>query len=145
MASKYLVEIGRVVLIDFGPDSGKLAVIVDVIDQNRALIDGTPSGVKRQAIQFKRIRLTKFKLPISFGTSSAIVQREWKKLQIDENFAKTKVAMHLRQRKMKSSMTDFDRFKLYKTRQRYNRIVNKKFLLLKSKSKAKTEKSKSKK
>ncbi|KAI7686932.1 60S ribosomal protein L14 [Sarcoptes scabiei] len=127
MASKYLVEIGRVVLIDFGPDSGKLAVIVDVIDQNRALIDGTPSGVKRQAIQFKRIRLTKFKLPISFGTSSAIVQREWKKLQIDENFAKTKVAMHLRQRKM------------------YNRIVNKKFLLLKSKSKAKTEKSKSKK
>lgn len=30
-----LVEIGRVAFIAFGPDEGKLCVIVDVIDQNR--------------------------------------------------------------------------------------------------------------
>jgi hypothetical protein len=29
------VEIGRVAMIAFGPDAGKLAVIIDVIDQNR--------------------------------------------------------------------------------------------------------------
>jgi len=29
------VEIGRVVMIQFGPDAGKLATIVDVVDQNR--------------------------------------------------------------------------------------------------------------
>ncbi|KAF9405525.1 hypothetical protein BGZ94_003488, partial [Podila epigama] len=30
-----VVEIGRVVMINYGPDAGKLAVIVDVIDHNR--------------------------------------------------------------------------------------------------------------
>lgn len=29
------VEVGRVAYISYGPDAGKLAVIVDVIDQNR--------------------------------------------------------------------------------------------------------------
>lgn len=32
---KRLVEIGRVALINSGPDEGKLCVIVDVVDQNR--------------------------------------------------------------------------------------------------------------
>jgi hypothetical protein len=32
---KRFVEIGRVVLVNNGPDAGKLAVIVDVLDQNR--------------------------------------------------------------------------------------------------------------
>ncbi|KAJ3340211.1 hypothetical protein HDU93_007301 [Gonapodya sp. JEL0774] len=30
-----LVEVGRVVLLNYGPDAGKLAVIVDIIDHNR--------------------------------------------------------------------------------------------------------------
>jgi len=29
------VEVGRVVLINYGEDAGKLALILDVIDQNR--------------------------------------------------------------------------------------------------------------
>jgi len=29
------IELGRVVLIQYGPDAGKLATIVDVVDQNR--------------------------------------------------------------------------------------------------------------
>lgn len=29
------VEIGRIVLIQYGPDAGKLATIVDIVDQNR--------------------------------------------------------------------------------------------------------------
>lgn len=32
------VEIGRVAYISYGPDAGKLAVIVDVIDQNRVCL-----------------------------------------------------------------------------------------------------------
>ena len=32
---KRSVEIGRVALINSGPDEGKLCVIVDVVDQNR--------------------------------------------------------------------------------------------------------------
>lgn len=29
------MEVGRVVLVNYGPDAGKLAVIVEVIDLNR--------------------------------------------------------------------------------------------------------------
>jgi ribosomal protein L14E/L6E/L27E len=29
------VQLGRVVLLSYGPDSGKLAVILDIVDSNR--------------------------------------------------------------------------------------------------------------
>ena len=35
---KRFVEVGRVALINSGPDEGKLCVIVDVVDQNRVSI-----------------------------------------------------------------------------------------------------------
>ncbi|KAH9407594.1 60S ribosomal protein L14, partial [Tyrophagus putrescentiae] len=133
--SKYLVEIGRVALVDFGPDAGKLVTIVDVIDQNRALVDGTPGGVTRQAIQFKRLRLTKFRLDIPHGTSSKVVKKAYAAQEIDSKFASTPLAIRLKQRSLKAAMTDFDRFKLYKAKQQYNRIVNTKLALLKSKGK----------
>ncbi|XP_027196727.2 protein-S-isoprenylcysteine O-methyltransferase-like isoform X2 [Dermatophagoides pteronyssinus] len=135
MPTKYLVQIGRVALINFGQDAGKLVTIVDIVDQNRALIDGTSTGVPRQAIPFKRLRLTKFRLRIPYGTSSKNIQKIWKENEIEKKFGETKLALRLKQQQLKSNMTDFDRFKLYKTKQRYNRIVDKKFALLKFKSK----------
>lgn len=38
--SRY-VEIGRVALINYGPDAGKLVVITDVIDSNRVRLQTT--------------------------------------------------------------------------------------------------------
>jgi large subunit ribosomal protein L14e len=38
MPFKRYVEIGRVALINFGEDYGKLVVITDVVDQNRVSI-----------------------------------------------------------------------------------------------------------
>ena len=35
---KRFVQVGRVILINAGPDSGKLATIVDVLDQNRVFM-----------------------------------------------------------------------------------------------------------
>lgn len=91
--------------------------IVDVIDQNRALVDGTPSGVPRQPVQFKRLRLTKFVLPIAFATSSKNVKKQWAEAKIDEKYAATKLAKQLASQARKASLTDFERFKLYKTKQ----------------------------
>ena len=61
---KRFVEIGRVVLISYGPDAGKLATIVDVIDANRVLLDGPEklTGVHRHEINIKRITLTDYKV-----------------------------------------------------------------------------------
>jgi len=57
------VEIGRVVLLRSGPDAGKLATIVDVVDHNRALVDGPANitGVARQVVNFKSLQLTDLK------------------------------------------------------------------------------------
>lgn len=37
------VEVGRVALVNYGEDTGKLCVIVDIVDQNKALVDGPKS------------------------------------------------------------------------------------------------------
>jgi hypothetical protein len=50
--SRY-VEVGRVVLINYGPDAGKLATVIDIVDQNKCLVEGPEeiTGVKRQVIE----------------------------------------------------------------------------------------------
>ena len=32
------VEVGRIVLINYGPDAGKIATIIDVVDSKRVII-----------------------------------------------------------------------------------------------------------
>ncbi|CAG2177554.1 unnamed protein product [Oppiella nova] len=134
MPTKHVVEIGRVAVVHFGPFAGKTAAIVDVIDQNRALIDGPVTGVARQAIQFKRLRLTQFRIRIPNGTSSAVVAKAWKKDDITTKWTQTQQAKRLAATQVKRQMTDFDRFKLYKLKQRVNRAVNRKFVVLKAKA-----------
>ena len=41
------VEVGRVVKVNYGPDEGKLAVVVEILNDKRVLIDGPTTGVKR--------------------------------------------------------------------------------------------------
>ena len=43
------VEIGRIAVMGNGPDSGKIAAIVNVIDQKRVLLDGPTASVIRQS------------------------------------------------------------------------------------------------
>merc|ERR1712070_1262068 len=64
---KRFVQNGRVCLVNYGPDSGKLVTIVDVIDQNRALVYGPTSGVSRQGIGYKRLSLTDIVVEIGRG------------------------------------------------------------------------------
>ncbi|XP_054164384.1 60S ribosomal protein L14-like [Oppia nitens] len=145
MPIKHMVEIGRIAVIHFGANAGKTAAIVDVIDQNRALIDGPTSGVPRQAIQFKRLRLTQFRLRIPHGTSSAVVAKKWKENDISNKWTQTKQANRLHAFNLKQEMTDFDRFKLYKLKQRVNRAIDRKFRVLKAKSTKETKELKKKK
>jgi ribosomal protein L14E/L6E/L27E len=60
------IEIGRVALVNYGPDAGKLCTIIDILDQNRVLVDGPANitGVHRQLLTMKRLTLTDFKVVI---------------------------------------------------------------------------------
>ena len=54
--SQMLMQVGRVVYLNFGPCSGKLAVVVDLIDENRILVDGPTTGVDRQVVYNQLIK-----------------------------------------------------------------------------------------
>ncbi|KAG9355721.1 hypothetical protein JZ751_000559 [Albula glossodonta] len=99
---KRYVEIGRVAYVSFGPHAGKLVAIVDVIDQNRALVDGPCTGVKRQSMPF--------------NARQKFVRRAWEKAQVNEKWAETSWAKKIEARQKRAKMSDFDRFKVMKAK-----------------------------
>ncbi|KAM7441290.1 60S ribosomal protein L14 [Porites harrisoni] len=123
MVYKRLVEIGRVALINSGPDEGKLCVIVDVVDQNRALIDGPCTNVCRKALNFKHLSLTDFKIKVGPSAKSGPVKKAFEKGEILEKWEKTAWAKKLATRKKRTTLTDFDRFKLKLAKQKKNRVL----------------------
>jgi len=70
--SQNRAELGRVV--HFEDDIEKIAVIADILNKNRILIDGPGLGVERQVVPIKRIRLTKFKIPICRNVNAKILK-----------------------------------------------------------------------
>ena len=92
---KYMVEIGRVALVTRGADAGKICAIVDVVDQNRVLVDGPSSGVKRQALTFKDLALTRFTINIPHGTGTSFVKKVWDANEVNQKFAETPKAKQL--------------------------------------------------
>ncbi|KAG0746478.1 hypothetical protein G6F57_008420 [Rhizopus arrhizus] len=112
---KRQVEVGRVVLINSGADAGKLAVIVDIVDHNRALIDGPTTGVARQAFPFRRMVLTPLvlkSLPRNVGQTA--LKKALEKSEVVAAWNKTAWAKKIEQRSVRASLSDFDRFKLTK-------------------------------
>ncbi|XP_041376173.1 60S ribosomal protein L14-like [Gigantopelta aegis] len=118
------VELGRVAFIAHGPDKGKLCTIVNVIDQNRALVDGPCTNVHRKDINFKALHLTQFTLRLGPGSRTRTVKKAWDKNQISEKWAQTTWAKKIENKNKKAAMTDFDRFKLMKAKQARNRMIN---------------------
>eukprot|EP00578_Thalassiosira_sp_NH16_P017600 CAMPEP_0181118640 /NCGR_PEP_ID=MMETSP1071-20121207/23185_1 /TAXON_ID=35127 /ORGANISM="Thalassiosira sp., Strain NH16" /LENGTH=99 /DNA_ID=CAMNT_0023203151 /DNA_START=62 /DNA_END=358 /DNA_ORIENTATION=+ len=77
--SRY-VEVGRVVLINHGPDAGKLATVIDIVDQNKCLVDGPEeiTGVSRQVVSYKRIALTDLKANVQRNARAKSLKAAWK-------------------------------------------------------------------
>ena len=49
-------------MINYGCASGKLAIIADILDENRVLLDGPTTGIAREVYPIKRISLTDLKV-----------------------------------------------------------------------------------
>ncbi|KAJ2813654.1 hypothetical protein H4S07_000524 [Coemansia furcata] len=128
---KRLVEVGRVVLITHGEDAGKIATIVDIVDHNRAVVDGPTSEVKRQIITYKNVVLTDIVvkgLPRTIGTKA--LAKFLEKEQVVEAWQKTAWAQKLEARKRRANMSDFDRFKLMRLKKQQRDIVNRQSAVL---------------
>jgi large subunit ribosomal protein L14e len=110
-------------LINYGPDAGKYAVIVDLIDQAKALVDGPTSGVARQPLGFRRMELTNFvvKVPRTIGSKS--LKKAIEKDGFDKKWAESKYAKKIDISKKRAALTDFDRFKLMLVKKQKRKIV----------------------
>ncbi|XP_043861325.1 60S ribosomal protein L14-like [Dromiciops gliroides] len=123
MVFKHYVEIGRVPYISFGPHEGKLVAIVDVIDQNWALVDVPCSGVRRQAMPFKCMQFIDFVLKFPHSAHQKYIRAAWEKENINTKWKATRWAKKIEARERKAKMTDFDRYKVMKAKKMRNRMI----------------------
>ncbi|CAM0903802.1 unnamed protein product [Alopecurus aequalis] len=107
---KRFVEIGRVALVNYGKDYGRLVVIVDVVDQNRALVDA-PDMVRCQ-INFKRLSLTDIKIDIKRIPKKATLIKALEGADVKNKWENSSWGKKLIVQKRRASLNDFDRFKV---------------------------------
>ncbi|KAI3782955.1 hypothetical protein L2E82_13016 [Cichorium intybus] len=110
MPFKRYVEIGRIALVNYGKDYGKLVVIVDVIDQNRALVDA-PDMVRGQ-MNFKRLTLTDIKIDINRVPKKKTLVAALEAADVKNKWESSSWGRKLIVQKKRASLNDFDRFKI---------------------------------
>ncbi|KAI4501311.1 hypothetical protein M0802_003684 [Mischocyttarus mexicanus] len=135
MPFQRFVESGRVAYVSDGPYQGKLVAIVDVIDQNRVLVDGPAANVPRGQMRLNELHLTKFRLRFPYTGSTRVVRKAWENGKIDELWKDTMWARKVAAKKKRAELSDFDRFKLRKARQIRNKLISNAFFALKRKAK----------
>merc|ERR1711946_25818 len=113
-----------VVYIAKGEDAGKIAAIVDIIDQNRAVLDGPCSGVLRQARRFTELHLTNFVVKIQRGTTTKAVRLAWVDAKVEDKWAATSWARRIEKREKRANLTDLERFKVAKAKSARNKMVS---------------------
>lgn len=128
MVFKRYVEVGRVVLINYGPDAGKLATIIDIVDQNKCLIDGPENltGVSRQVISYGRIALTDLTVSISRNARQKTLTAAWALADIQGKWDASSWAKKLASKRKRASLSDFGRFKVMVARKQKSTIIAKK-------------------
>ncbi|KAG6545427.1 hypothetical protein Mapa_013027 [Marchantia paleacea] len=129
MPFRRYVEIGRVALVNYGPQYGKLVVIVDVIDQNRALID-SPTIVRTQ-INFKRLSLTDIKIDIPRNPLKKVLKTAIDEAHVHEKWDSSSWGRKLIVQKRRAALNDFDRFKVMVARIKRSSLIKKEMSILK--------------
>ena len=118
MVFKRFVEIGRVIIINYGPLTGKLAVIVDILTTTKIIVQGLKGGVRRQELSLRRVTLTDYKIDIKRGPKTAEVLKAIDDYKLEEKFKKSNFAKKSELRHKRANFTDFDRFKVMRLRQK---------------------------
>ena len=118
MVFRRFVEVGRVIIVNYGPLCGKSAVIVDILTTTKVLIQGLKGGIKRQEISLRRVTLTDYKLDIKRGAKEAEVFKAIDDYKLDDKFKTSNIYKKNELRKTRANLTDFDRFKVMRLRQK---------------------------
>ncbi|OBZ77532.1 60S ribosomal protein L14 [Grifola frondosa] len=110
---KRFVEVGRggFVLLGSGPQEGHIAVIAEIIDHNRAIIDGPTTGVPRQSFPYRHLSLTPFVLKsLPRAAGSGVIRKQLEKEATVEKWQKSSWAQKRAAIAKRRSLNDFERF-----------------------------------
>lgn len=127
-------EVGRVVFINYGPDAGKIATIIDIVDQNKCLVDGPMdiTGVSRKVISFRRIQLTDLTVKISRNARAKTLKKAWEEAGTLSAWNSSSWAKKLASKAKRSELSDFGRFQVMVARKQKSAIISKKIKELKA-------------
>ncbi|CAL9733809.1 large ribosomal subunit protein eL14B [Monosporozyma servazzii] len=115
-----LVEVGRVVL---NKKTGKLATIVEIVDQKKVLVDG-PETV-REVLFLAQVVLTPLTFSLPRGARSAVVAKKFTAAGVTEKWNQTAWAKKIAQRQRRAALTDFERFQVMVLRKQKRYSVKK--------------------
>ena len=124
MGYNKFVQVGRVARINYGPQEGKLATIVDIVSDKRVLVDG--EGISRQVIPVARLQLTKQVLKVGRGARTGAVRKLISKEQVAKKFAESTLGKHYTSQEKRQNLTDFERFKVLVLRRRLSKLLRSK-------------------
>ena len=138
MVFRRFVEVGRVIIVNYGPLVGKLAVIVDILTTTKALIQGLKGGIRRMELSLNRCTLTDhvikikrgekreavfkaiedYKLDRKRGAKQAEVYKAIDDFKLEDKFKTSTFYKKNEIRQKRANLTDFDRFKVMRLRQK---------------------------
>lgn len=125
LKARLLFQVGRVCVVNFGPDVNKLCVLLDFIDSNDALITGPEgiTGVSRQKISFKRLSMTPWKLNIVPGQTDGSVAKLFESDGIWAKWLKHPQYLKEVRKQRRLELTDFERFQVMLLKQRKSQLI----------------------
>merc|ERR1712194_11520 len=112
MSADMLMQVGRVVYVNYGPAKGSLAVVVDMVDENRILVEGPTTNEPRQLIPIKRLTLTKFRInKVLRNQKQSVLKKNIQDFKLEKRFSETGMAKKMNQQNTRANLSDFDRFR----------------------------------
>jgi len=101
------------VLLSEGAFSGKIAVITEIIDQSRVIIDGPTTGVPRQSYPLAHVTLTALKLTgLPRGAGAGVLRAQLEKEGTVAAWEQSAWALKRAAAHARRSMGDFQRFQV---------------------------------
>ncbi|KAF9517302.1 hypothetical protein BS47DRAFT_556524 [Hydnum rufescens UP504] len=120
------VEVGRVVLVQDGPYAGKIAAIAEIIDHNRAIIDGPSTGVPRQAFAFRHLVLTSLVVPnLPRNAGTGVVRKQFDASGVAAKWSNSSWAKKREAIQKRRKTTDFERFNVFLQKRARRDLVRK--------------------
>jgi large subunit ribosomal protein L14e len=114
------VEVGRVARINYGPLEGKLATIVDILNDKRVLVDG--QDIQRQVIPIRRLQLTRQLLKLGRGARTSKVRAAISKEGVAKKFAESSIGRAFARQQRRQNLTDFERYKVLVLRRKLAKL-----------------------